>query len=169
MLLKAEWPRVIDAHDYDTAPVDAVERLVSAVRGLRTEQGLEPGAKIELEVRALEHADAFAASESIVARLVRAESLKLTENELSGQGAVAVDRSFEAAVRLGEADRQAERQRLEKQKAELEKRLVGLDKQLANENFVTRANPAAVENVRKTAAECRATLASVEERLAAFD
>ncbi|MCG8459083.1 MAG: class I tRNA ligase family protein, partial [Holophagales bacterium] len=172
MLVCAAWPRIPEGHAYETEPVDAVERLVAAVRGIRAEQGLEPGAQIELGIRVEDHADAFEACRPIVARLVRAEKVELLGKgeELAAEGAaVAVDPAFQAAVRLGEADRRAEHERLRKQQAEAEKRLAGLEKQLANENFVTRAKPEAVENVRRNAEDCRATLATLAERLEAFE
>ena len=175
-LMLQAWPEAHEAHRYaeDAEGVAAVERLVGAVRALRNEQGLEPGAKVELVVRPLAHEDALRAAESIIARLVRAESLSFTDQDPGesegedGGAAVTVDPAFQAAVRLGQADRDAERQRLEKQLAETGKRLASLEKQLANEQFVTRANPKAVENVRKNAEDSRATLESIRERLAAM-
>ena len=46
------------------------------------------------------------------------------------------------------------------------KRLASLDRQLANENFVTRAKPEAVAKVRENAENQRATVAALEEQLA---
>ena len=170
MLMRAPWPEVIASHDYELGGVDAVERLVSAVRGIRAEQNLEPAAQIDLQIQAVEHGDTFAACEAIVARLVRAEKLELVDADpTEAEGAsVAVDPSFKAAVRLGQADIEAEKARLQKQLEQTEKRLVGLEKQLANENFVSRAKPEAVAAVRKNHEEAVATLESVRERLAAL-
>lgn len=170
LLMQATWPEVIDGHDYELEPVDAVERAVAAIRGIRAEQGLEPGAQIDVQIQAVEHGAAFAACEAVVARLVRAEKLEMVDADpTEAEGAsVAVDPSFKAAVRLGQADMEAEKARLQKQLEQTEKRLVGLEKQLANENFVTRAKPEAVANVRKNHEEAKATLESVKERLAAL-
>ncbi|MEM1202090.1 MAG: valine--tRNA ligase [Acidobacteriota bacterium] len=172
MLIGETWPEVHVGHRFDAASegVSAVVRLVAAVRGIRAEQNLEPGAKVALAVRALDHAEVQQRCETIVARLVRAESLEWLDAALGDEpgAAVAVDPAFEAAVRLGEADRAAERGRLEKQLEATEKRLVGLEKQLANENFVTKANPKAVESVRRNAEDAKATVASIRERLAAL-
>jgi valyl-tRNA synthetase len=171
MLIRAPWPLPDPRHHWpeDAEGVDAVVRLVSAVRGIRAEQGLEPGAQVAVEVRAKAHAEAMEASQPIAARLVRAESLTFADPATATpEGAsVAVDPAFEVAVQLGEADREAERQRLEKQLEEARNRLAGLEKRLGNENFVTRANPAAVEKTRKDAEDTRATIASIEERLGA--
>ncbi|MEM1183298.1 MAG: valine--tRNA ligase, partial [Acidobacteriota bacterium] len=171
MLLHAQWPEAPAAHDFaETEAVDAVVRLVAAVRGVRAEQNLEPGAQIELAVEATSHQAVFEACGPIIARLVRASEVQWIDAgaDEPANASLAVDPDFKAAVSLGEADRQAERQRLEKQLAHTEKRLAGLEKQLANENFVTRAKPEAVENVRRNAEDARATLESVRERLAAL-
>ena len=50
MLIGAPWPEVDATHDWpaDAEGVDAVVRLVAAARSIRAEQGLEPGARIEV-------------------------------------------------------------------------------------------------------------------------
>lgn len=170
LLIQASWPEVRDEHAFaeQASGVDTVVRLVDAVRGLRAEQELEPGAKIELLVRIKDHGDAIEASREIVARLVRAEKLELLgENDELPEGtSVAVDSAFDAAVQLGAADRDAERQRLTKQLEQARGRLAGLAKQLANENFVTRAKPEAVAKVRSTHEKQQTTVAGLEEQLA---
>ncbi|MCP3956577.1 MAG: class I tRNA ligase family protein [bacterium] len=170
MLIHASWPTADDAHAFeeDAEDVEAVVRLVAAVRGIRAEQGIEPGAKVEVEVHPKGHAEAFEASRSIIARLVRAEEMHFAPvGSTAPAGAtVAVDPSFEVAVRLGETDREAEKARLEKQLEEARRHLGGLEKRLANENFVTRAKPEAVEKTRADAEKQRTTVASIEERLA---
>ncbi len=170
MLIRADWPVADEAHVFpdDAEDVEAVVRLVASVRAIRAEQGLEPGAKVEVEVHPRGHAEAFEASRSIVERLVRAEELHFAAvGSTAPAGAtVAVDPSFEVAVRLGEADREAERARLEKQLEEARRHLGSLEKRLANDQFVTRAKPEAVEKTRADAEKQRTTVASIEERLA---
>ena len=135
MLIRAPWPEAPDAHFFaeDADDVDAVVRLVAAVRVIRAEQGLEPGAKVEVEVHPKGHAEAFDASSSIVERLVRAESIHFAAvGSTAPAGAtVAVDPSFEVAVRLGSADREAEKARLEKQLEDARRHLGGLEKRLS--------------------------------------
>ena len=170
MLLQAPWPEADPAHEFavEAEGVSAVMRLVAAVRGLRTEQGLDPGVKVEVEVRPQAHAEALEASRAIIERLVRAEKLTFADAATAApEGAtVAVDPAFEVAMRLGESDRAAERKRLEKQLEDGRKRLAGLEKQLANENFVNRAKPEAVERVRSEHAKQKATVEAIAERLA---
>ncbi len=171
MLIRAGWPRPDPAWEWaaETAGVDAVVRLVSAVRAVRAEQELAPTAKIDLEVRAKSHVEVFATCEAIITRLVRAEKLTWSAADAGARGAsVAVDAAFEAAVRLGEADREAERKRLAKQLEAATGRLRGLEKKLSNQDFLTRAKPEVVERTRAEDEKLRATIASIEERLPAL-
>jgi valyl-tRNA synthetase len=167
MLIRTAWPTIEEspAAPEDSAAISAVMRLVNAVRSVRVEQGLEPAATIALEIEPLAHAEALRSCATIVARLVRAESLHFVAAVPSEGAALAVDPAFRAAVRLGAADLDAERQRLVKQLDETRKRLESLERQLANESFVQRAKPQAVESVRKNAEEARALAASIAERL----
>ena len=169
MLIRASWPTADDAGSYpdDAAGVDAVVRAIAAIRGMRAEQGLKPGAKINVTLRTREHEAIFGASQAIIARQVQAEKLELTSDEVEAEGAsMAVDAAFEAVMRLGEADSQAEKARLEKQLEGDRKRLQGMEKRLANEDFVSRAKSQVVEKTRHDAEELRSTIASLEERLA---
>ncbi len=173
MLIRAAWPERKAAHKFpdDAAGVDAVVRLIAAVRGIRVEQGLRPGAKVEVEVHAKTHAEILRAARAIVARQVQAESLAVAPGgEAPRKGAaVAVDPAFEVAVRLGEADRAAEKARLSKQLESERRRLAGFDKRLRNEDFLTRAKPEAVAKARSEAEKLRTTISSIEERLAALE
>ena len=169
-LIAAQWPKPNAAHQFeeDAEAISAVVRLVNAVRSVRIEQNLEPAATIRLELEPLAHQEAQKACETIVARLVRAEKVEIGPLGDTTGATLAVDPAFKAAIRLPQADTGAEKARLEKQLEETRKRLENLEKQLQNENFVARAKPEAVASVRKNAEDCKATIAQVEERLAAL-
>ncbi len=171
LLIGAAWPMADPTHDYpeEAEGIDAVERLVAAVRRLRVEQELKIDAKVDVAVRVKAHDEIFEASREIVARLVGAERLELGHGEGETAGAGAVDAAFDVAIHLGEADREAERARLQKQLEGETKRLTGFEKRLANQDFLTRAKPEVVEKTKVEAEKIRTTIASVEERLAKFD
>ncbi len=171
MLIRAAWPEPDASHVFpeETAGVEAVVRLINAVRAVRVEQGLKPGAKIEVEVHARRHFTILSEAREIVARQVQAEKIDVYDGgEARKEGAaVTLDAAFEAAVRLAAADLEAERKRLEKQLEDEKGRLAGFEKRLANKNFVERAQAEVVEGARREAEKIRATIASIEERLAA--
>jgi valyl-tRNA synthetase len=169
-LIRAAWPtsggRTADA----VLGADAVVRAIGAARRVRAEQEIDPHSKVALIVRARAHADAFESCRSVIDRLVKTESITIeaAESELPADAAVAVDSEFDVAVQMGAADRAAARARLEKQLAKTEAQLASVEKRLANENFVTRAKPEAVERARSDAASYQTTIAAISERLAAL-
>jgi len=170
MLIRAPWPTSAGRDAAAVAGTDALVRLVTAVRQVRSEQEIDPGAAVSVTVRARNHADVLHASRAVIERLVRCEALAFADADtaLPGGSAVAVDPDFDAAVQLGEADRAAMRDRLAKQLEKARAQLEGANKKLANENFVSRAKPEAVERVRADAETLRATIAAIEERLGAL-
>jgi len=167
LLIRARWPEVDAGHRFDAEAdgVDAVVRLIAAIRGLRAEQGLEPGAGIEVAVRWRTDDAVFAACAPVIARLVRADAVVRVEGELPAGAPAAVDPAFEVAIRLGETDRKAERQRLAKQLEGARSRLGGIEKRLADEQFVERAKPEVVAKTRQDAEDLKVEIASIEERL----
>ncbi|TFG50443.1 MAG: valine--tRNA ligase, partial [Candidatus Brocadiia bacterium] len=63
-------------------------------------------------------------------------------------------------------DPQAERQRLEKQKEQIESGLKPLQAKLGNENFVSRAKPEVVEQAREKLTQLQEQLETVDRHLA---
>jgi len=169
-LIHAAWPTSGGRDAAQVTGADAVVRVIGAARRVRAEQEIDPHSKVALIVRARAHADVIEACRSVIDRLVKTESLTIADadTELPSDAAVAVDSEFDVAVQMGEADRAAARARLEKQLEKTEAQLAGVEKRLANENFVTRAKPEAVERARADAESSRTTIAAIRERLAAL-
>ncbi len=169
-LIRSAWPTSGRRKPEQTTGADAVVRLIGSARRVRAEQEIDPHSKVALLVRARAHADVIESCRSVIERLVKTESLTITdaETELPADAAVAVESEFDVAVQMGAADRAAARTRLEKQLEKTEAQLVGVEKRLANENFVSRAKPEAVERARADAESQRMTIAAIRERLAAL-
>jgi len=66
-------------------------------------------------------------------------------------------------------DPQAERARLQKQKQDLEQAKNGVERKLANENFVTKAKPEVVAQARQRLQQLQEQLQAVETHLAELD
>jgi valyl-tRNA synthetase len=118
-------------------------------------------------VEATSDAEVLHACEPVIRRLAGAGQLAWAAVDGAGGATVAVDPAFRVAVDLGQANRDAERERLSKQLAETQKRLESAEKRLANPDFLSRAKPEVVAGAKTEAEKLRATLAAVEERLAA--
>ncbi|UZK69703.1 valine--tRNA ligase [Sphingomonas sp. S1-29] len=154
-LIVAKWP-MPDARALDPAAraeIDWLIRLVSEVRGARTELNVPPGARLPLYVR-----DADAATiarldrqRGVIARLARVD---LGEGEAAGGALqVVVDTATYVLPLEGVIDLDAERARLTKAIAAAGKERDALAGRLSNASFVERAKPEAVEKARADHAE----------------
>jgi len=166
-LIVATWPEtdatLIDADV--SAEIDWLIRLVSDIRGARSELNVSPAVKLVLHVR---DADAATAARIVrqtaaIERLARIERIDLTPPPTGGAAQVVVDEATYILPLEGVIDLAAEKARLEKAAATAEKERDALAGRLASPGFVDKAKPEAVDKARADQA-ARATEA---ERLRA--
>ncbi len=165
-LIRAAWPvaSLHEAWSEDVDGVDAVLRLVVALRRLRADARVEPKAKVAAFLRPLAFAATMRQCEPVVRRLANLEALTW-DGEAPAGAVMAVDPAFQVAVDLGEANREAERQKLRGELEGAERRLQKLQGQLANEAFVSNAKPEVVEKARADERELRDFLVTLRQRL----
>ncbi|MET4896739.1 valine--tRNA ligase [Sphingomonadaceae bacterium jetA1] len=166
-LIVAHWP-MADARALDPdaeREIDWLIRLVSEIRAARTELNVPPGARLPMHVRDA-HADTqerLARQASALGRLARVEA---AEGEASGGAAqVVVDEATFVLPLEGVIDLDAERQRLTKAIAAVEKERDALGGRLSNASFVERAKPEAVEKARADHADKMAEAARLHAAL----
>ncbi len=152
-ILTAPWPTPAAATwDADTiAYVEARHELISLGRTLRADNGIAPGQKVDFVIK-----PAAAASAQ------RLEADRAGIMNLLKAGALTIDAAFAPAqampstltplgtlyMALGAVDVAAEREKLAKQLAEVDRNLAGVQAKLGNENFVSRAPAAVIEQQR---------------------
>ena len=164
MLVHADWP-TLAAADLADAQADAdmgwTIALIEAVRSVRAEMGIAPGAQLPLVV--------VGASETVQARLPRVDALirrlarlaSVAHAETAPKGAVtvAVEGATLCLPLAGVIDFAAEAARLDKALAKVAKEAAGLQAKLSNEAFLAKAPEAVV-------AEQRARLAGLDDETA---
>jgi valyl-tRNA synthetase len=166
-LIVAHWP-MADARALDPEAereIDWLIRLVSEIRAARTELNVPPGARLPMHVRD--------ANDGITARLARQASalarlarVDAAEGEASGGAAqVVVDEATFVLPLEGVIDLDAERQRLTKAIAAVEKERDALGGRLSNASFVERAKPEAVEKAKADHADKMAEAARLHAAL----
>jgi len=166
-LIVAHWP-MADARALDPEAereIDWLIRLVSEIRAARTELNVPPGARLPMRVRD--------ANEATTARLIRQASalvrlarVDAADGEVSGGAAqVVVDEATFVLPLEGVIDLDAERQRLTKAIAAVEKERDALGGRLSNASFVERAKPEAVEKARADHADKMAEAARLHAAL----
>jgi valyl-tRNA synthetase len=168
----APWPRPDDrAIDADAERgFGLVQQLVTAVRQLRAEYGIPPGATVRVRVVPAGAAalHAFDAERGTVERLCKASAVTFEEEE-SGErepgGHAVLDDGSTVFVPLGDAiDIERECSRLGGEVGRLEDLLAQLERKLGNTQFVTKAPAHVVENERQKLAAWRDQAAALREK-----
>ncbi len=167
-LIAAAWPTAADSLVDEAAErqISAVQSVVRAIRDIRSQHNIPPSKMLNASAGAPEAtATVLRANADLVRTLAGIEQLAVgTDIEKSTDAAAAIVEDIQLYVH-GVVDREAERQRLEKQKQQLENGIGPLRTKLANENFVTRAKPEVVEQSRQRLAELTEQLEAVEAHL----
>ena len=138
------------------AAMTTLQDLIVTVRALRKELGVseKEAAPIKLHAgsRVIALADAHA---DMLSRMARVASIEFASDPLTGTGARSTASFDVAVVYERQIDIAAERERLMKELAKLEKGLASAEKQLGNEAFMAKAPAHIVEGLRKQAAETK--------------
>ena len=168
-LILHSWPQNEVVDNQAKEAVDWVIEAVSAVRSLRAEMNLPAGAKLkallkDASAEVSTYARDFA---GIICSLARLESIDVLHDAVTPDMVQTVCRGAAILLPLkGVVDFVAERERLQKELAQLDKNLAGYAAKLSNAAFVERAPAKVVEEEKKRRAEALANKAKVEAALA---
>ena len=173
-LMMAKWPEPESlASLVDEESERAVSLLcdvVSAVRSTRARYGISPKQELPVVLRAgFENARVLEGLKSQIISMARASELSIVSSDAHkpAESACVVAHGCEVyCVLTGLIDFEAERARLAKERATLQKDEAKFAKKLSNPGFLAKAAPEIVEKDTAKLAELRDKLARVEEQLA---
>ncbi len=173
-LIHTDWPSYTAAELADAdadAQMDWLVKAIEAVRSVRAEMNVPPGAKIPLlVVEAEEAAKArLAGGDTLLKRLARIASVEDANDAPKGAVTLALEGATLCLPLADVIDIAAEKARLDKASAKVEKEIGGLQRKLSNENFLAKAPEKVVAEQRErlAAAEADATkLSAAVDRLA---
>ena len=173
-LMMAKWPEPESlASLVDEESERAVSLLcdvVSAVRSTRARYGISPKQELPVVLRAgFENARVLEGLKSQIVSMARASELSIVPSDAHkpAESACVVAHGCEVyCVLTGLIDFEAERARLTKERASLQKDEAKFAKKLSNPGFLAKAAPEIVEKDTAKLAELRDKLARVEEQLA---
>ncbi len=168
-LILQHWPELADelqAPDAD-AEIDWVIRLIGAVRGVRSEMNVPPGARVPVFFAGLsdENQARLKANWSQISRLAR---LNLQEEQAEpGRGTVQIVHDEATVVLpLGDViDIEQEVGRLNKAIAKCERDMASLSGRLKNEKFIAKAPAHVIEEQRTRLGELEKTAEKLREAL----
>ncbi|MGE4286609.1 MAG: valine--tRNA ligase [Phycisphaerae bacterium] len=166
LLINAKWPvkeQLLRDPDVEQQ-ISELQQIVRCIREVRSQHGVAPSAKISAGIAAPEQfAALYSAQSNLIETLAGLSELEVgSEIARTKTTATSVLGEVEVFVH-GVIDGKAERQRLEKQRAELEKAIGSIKGRLANENYVKNAPPAIVMDSRIKLAELCEQLKTVDQ------
>ena len=173
-LMMAKWPEpeslasLVD--EESECAVSLLCDVVSAVRSTRARYGISPKQELPVVLRAgFENARVLEGLKSQIISMARASELSIVPSDAHkpAESACVVAHGCEVyCVLTGLIDFEAERARLTKERATLQKDEAKFAKKLSNPGFLAKAAPEIVEKDTAKLAELRDKLARVEEQLA---
>ncbi|HKN21698.1 MAG TPA: valine--tRNA ligase [Terracidiphilus sp.] len=149
--------------------MEILQSLVTEIRALRKEIGIEEKAIVPIEVRT-DTASRKIAEENrdIIERLARVNEVRFVNQIAAGHSKHSTPAFDLAVIYERTIDVAAERERLTKDIARYEKGLAGAERQLGNEAFLAKAPAQVVEGLKKQEAETRLLLEKAKVALEAL-
>ena len=168
MLALALWPQTDGFADAEAeSEVGWVVDLITAIRSVRAEMNVPPGAQIPLvlvETSMPTKARAGRWTE-FIKRLARISEVSYADVAPTGAVQLVVRGEVAALPLAGVIDIAAERTRLEKEKAKASADIARVDAKLGNPDFIARAPEDVVEGEREKREDAEARLAKISEAL----
>jgi valyl-tRNA synthetase len=142
--------------------MEQVKQVISGVRTIRNQKNIAPKKALKLQTVA---ANPYAAYNDIVKKMANVESIEVVSDK-SADASVFMVGTQEYAVPVGDLiDVKAEIEKQEKELQHLEGFLAGIQKKLANENFIAHAPEAVVARERKKQQDSEEKIAALKESL----
>ncbi|MBF0335423.1 MAG: valine--tRNA ligase [Alphaproteobacteria bacterium] len=168
-LISARWPEYGAIADREAdAEMDWVVRLVQAVRSVRSEMNVPPGARIPLIIKGANEITRarLYANKEVIASLARLSGVEVSDRDPpDGSVQVVVDEASAILPIADVVDLAKERVRLEKEIAKADGEIARIDAKLGNEAFVAKARPEVVDEQRERRDEYESARAKLVEAL----
>ena len=167
-IMISAWPEFDPAHSFEAEEAE-MERIMTAVRAIRNrraEMNVPPSRKAKVYI-ATAYKPAFEHGSVFMQRLASASEVEVADSfELDGAVCI-VTADAKIYIPMGElVDLEAEKARLNKELAAVEKDLAFVNGKLSNENFAAKAPAAVVEAQREQKTRYEEKIAMLKESIA---
>ena len=170
-IVVSRWPIADPARDYpeDEASMELLISAIRAIRNRRAEMNVPPSKKAHLYVVTARPELFDGNAKSFFVKLASASEVELVESYASDKAVQIVTESATLYIPLADMiDLDKELERLNREKANLEKEIARLEGKLSNAGFVYKAPAAVIEGEREKLKKYRDTLAGTEAAIAAI-
>jgi valyl-tRNA synthetase len=165
-LIVAEWPTVASTVKSDNQ-FEVLRTLITDMRRLRSEQGIEAAKQVEFALVAPhDAAPLIEQNAALIQHLTRASSAPLVSQVPSAGWATMVSGSITIGLyAAGAVDVEKEKAKAQKELEDTRKYVDALNKQLANDEFTSKAPPSVVDGMKQKLQEAEAKLKALEEKM----
>ena len=147
------------------ARIESVKQIVAGVRAIRNDKNIAPKKELELQAIGDNH---YADYNGIISKMGNLKAITVAQEKTADASAFMIG-TDEFAVPVGDLiDVDAEIEKQEKDLQHLQQFLAGVQKKLANANFVAHAPEAVVAKERKKQSDAEEKIAALEESLKAL-
>ena len=170
-LIHAQWIKNETIDENALTEIDWAIDLISSIRSLRAEMNIPAAAKLVVKLKGANNLsqNTLTSLKNIICPLARLENIECVTNDFAVTPDMVQNVFKEATLLLplkGVVDFSAERERLNKELATLNKNIEGYARKLSNASFVERAPAQVVEEEKRRQSEALANKAKIEEALA---
>lgn len=169
-IMKSDWPIYDEAHVFENEEkqMEIIMDAVKGVRNRRSEMNVPPSRKAHVYIATAEK-DVFEKGVPFMERLASAASVTLGDSFEIPSAVSIVTSNAKIYIPLGDlVDFEAERKRLEKERAAAEKKLMQIENKLSNPGFLAKAPEAVVEAQRADGEKLKEKIKMIDESLAAL-
>ena len=170
LLMIENWPHSVilnGAKRSEESGFSVIQSIIAGIRSLRADNKIEPSKKLDAVIIAGKKTNLIKENLEIIKGLARLEKVDIQEKGKKPDNAVGfVEGGVEVYINLaGTVDIGKEKIRLQNEIATVEPYLVGLEKKLANQEFVKNAPAAVVEKEKQKLSEAQEKLEKLKNQL----
>jgi valyl-tRNA synthetase len=169
MLMIEKFPQKqnISVHSEVLEDFYIIKNIITGIRSLRAENKIEPAKKLNVSISAGDKVNLLKVNIEIIKGLARVEELNISKKAEKTKTAIGfVESGVEVFVDLfGAIDIEAEKVRLQKEIANVEPYVIGLEKKLNNIEFVNNAPEKVVMIEKKKLVEAQEKLIKLKSQL----
>ncbi len=172
-IMVQSWPKREERWNFAAEQEDfahAVE-LIRAVRTVRSEMNVHPAKRASFIIET-QVPQAFTAAEDEIMRLAGAESVQCTDEykgDTQGMVQVSTAKARVLIPMMELIDKEKEKARLDKEYADAEKEVKSLSARLSNEDFVKKAPPHVVQDIRDKLSGAQQKAERIRESMSALN
>jgi len=169
LLMVTDWPQSVKAAKDKKlrGDIECFIDVIKTIRNLRSESNIEPAKLIKVKLISAAKKDLLEGQREIIKKLSRCQELEITDkSQAAKDSAVALAGEVEVHLLLaGLIDLKVEKERLNKELAQIENFIKNISAKLANEQFLSRAPQEIVAQEKAKLAEAEDHLAKIKKQL----